>query len=173
MPAISWWKLKTQVRLWLSQSMDFKHNANLATEYLCDKNDNLIKDYNKSISEILYNVLNLLRTFKISSIANTHTYAVDGRKLKTAHAIFTWRIIWVIIVWLIVTVLFRVVIIIRSGCLLLRVSLQASNFTSTTLRDWIRNTQSLWLFGNFLDGSGTRMQLLQINLYSQIGTHPK
>ncbi|WP_024996742.1 RHS repeat-associated core domain-containing protein, partial [Bacteroides graminisolvens] len=67
----------------LSQSTDFKNNANLATEYLYDKNGNLIKDYNKSISEISYNVLNLPQTLKISSATNTYTYAADGRKLKT------------------------------------------------------------------------------------------
>ena len=67
----------------LSQSMDFKNNANLATEYLYYKNGNLIKDYNKSISEISYNVLNLPQTLKISSATNTYTYAADGRKLKT------------------------------------------------------------------------------------------
>ncbi len=66
----------------LSQSMDFKNNANLATEYLYDKNGNLIKDYNKSITEISYNVLNLPQTLKISSATNTYTYAADGRKLK-------------------------------------------------------------------------------------------
>ena len=69
--------------------MDFKNNANLATEYLYDKNGNLIKDYNKSITEISYNVLNLPQTLKISSATNTYTYAADGRKLKTAHTIFT------------------------------------------------------------------------------------
>ncbi|MEA4887592.1 MAG: RHS repeat-associated core domain-containing protein, partial [Bacteroides graminisolvens] len=62
---------------------DFKNNANLATEYLYDKNGNLIKDYNKSITEISYNVLNLPQTLKISSATNTYTYAADGRKLKT------------------------------------------------------------------------------------------
>jgi RHS repeat-associated protein len=67
----------------LSQSMDFKNNANLATEYLYDKNGNLIKDYNKSMTEISYNVLNLPQTLKISSATNTYTYAADGRKLKT------------------------------------------------------------------------------------------
>ncbi|MEA4887385.1 MAG: RHS repeat-associated core domain-containing protein, partial [Bacteroides graminisolvens] len=44
---------------------------------------NLIKDYNKSITEISYNVLNLPQTLKISSATNTYTYAADGRKLKT------------------------------------------------------------------------------------------
>ncbi|WP_277639211.1 RHS repeat domain-containing protein [Bacteroides graminisolvens] len=67
----------------LTQSMDFKNNANLATEYLYDKNGNLIKDYNKSITEISYNVLNLPQTLKISSATNTYTYAADERKLKT------------------------------------------------------------------------------------------
>ncbi len=67
----------------LSQSTDFKNNANLAIEYLYDKNGNLIKDYNKSITEISYNVLNLPQTLKISSATNTYTYAADGRKLKT------------------------------------------------------------------------------------------
>ena len=54
-----------------------------------DKNGNLIKDYNKSITEISYNVLNLPQTLKISSATNTYTYAADGRKLETAHIIFT------------------------------------------------------------------------------------
>ncbi|MBP7105557.1 MAG: RHS repeat-associated core domain-containing protein, partial [Fermentimonas sp.] len=58
-------------------------NANLVTEFLYDKNGNLIKDYNKSITEISYNVLNLPQTLKISSATNTYTYAADGRKLKT------------------------------------------------------------------------------------------
>ena len=73
----------------LSQSMDFKNNANLAKGYLYDKNDNLTKDYNKRIIEISYNVLNLSQELKISSATNTYTYAADGRKLKTAHIIFT------------------------------------------------------------------------------------
>ena len=49
----------------------------------------LEKDYNKSITEISYNVLNLLQTLKISSATNTYTYAADRRKLKTAHTICT------------------------------------------------------------------------------------
>ena len=73
----------------LSQSMDFKNNANLAAEYLYYKNGNLIKKYNKNITEISYNVLNLPQTLKISSATNTYTYSADGRKLKTAHTIFT------------------------------------------------------------------------------------
>ena len=64
----------------LSQLTDFKYNTNLATEYLYDKNGNLIKDYNKSITEISYNVLNLPQTLKISSTTNTYTYAADGGK---------------------------------------------------------------------------------------------
>ena len=63
----------------LSQSMDFKNNANLATEYLYDKNGNLTNYYNKGIIEISYNVLNLPQTLKISSATNTYTYAADGR----------------------------------------------------------------------------------------------
>ena len=73
----------------LSQSMDFKNNANLATEYLYDINGNLIKDYNKSITEISYNVLNLPQTLKIFSATHTYMYAADGGKLKTAYTIFT------------------------------------------------------------------------------------
>jgi RHS repeat-associated protein len=56
---------------------------NKTKEFLYDKNANLIKDYNKSITEISYNVLNLPQTLKISSATNTYTYAADGRKLKT------------------------------------------------------------------------------------------
>ncbi len=73
----------------LSQSMDFKNNANLATEYLYDKNGDLIKDYNKSITEISYNALNLPQALKNSSVTNTYTYAADRRKLKTTYIIFT------------------------------------------------------------------------------------
>jgi len=68
-------------------------NANLVTEFLYDKNGNLIKDYNKSITEISYNVLNLPQTLKISSATNTYTYAADGRKLKTAQPIFQLTIV--------------------------------------------------------------------------------
>lgn len=95
--------------------MDFKNNANLATEYLYDKNGDLIKDYNKSITEISYNALNLPQALKNSSVTNTYTYAADRRKLKTTYIIFTWRVIWVLIVWLPVLVLFWVVTIIRSN----------------------------------------------------------
>ena len=42
---------------------------------------------NKSIAEILYNVLNLPQTLKISSAMNTYTYPTDGGKLKMAHTI--------------------------------------------------------------------------------------
>ncbi|MFV0405170.1 MAG: hypothetical protein ACK5KV_14775 [Bacteroides graminisolvens] len=53
---------------------------NKTKEFLYDKNGNLIKDYNKSITEISYNVLNLPQTLKISSAMNTYTYAADGGK---------------------------------------------------------------------------------------------
>ena len=46
-----------------------------------------MKDYDKSITEISYNVLNLPQTLKISSATNTYTYAADGGKLKMAHTI--------------------------------------------------------------------------------------
>ena len=71
---------------------------NKTKEFIYDKNGNLTKDYNKRIIEISYNVLNLSQALKISSATNTYTYAADGRKLETAHIIFTRRIIWVIIV---------------------------------------------------------------------------
>ncbi|MPN16752.1 hypothetical protein SDC9_164097 [bioreactor metagenome] len=71
----------------LSQSMDFKNNANLATEYLYDKNGNLTNYYNKGIIEISYNVLNLPQMLKISSATDTYTYAADGRKLRIVSSV--------------------------------------------------------------------------------------
>jgi hypothetical protein len=48
----------------LSQLMDFKNNVNLTAEYFYDKNANQIKDCNKIVTEISYNVLNLPQTLK-------------------------------------------------------------------------------------------------------------
>ncbi|WP_291529212.1 DUF6443 domain-containing protein [Bacteroides sp. UBA939] len=69
----------------LSASMDFKNGSNTAREYYYNRNGNLIKDLNKGISNISYNLLNLPCSLAISnssgSATNTYVYAVDGRKL--------------------------------------------------------------------------------------------
>jgi len=70
----------------LSASMDFKDGSNASTEYFYDANGNLIKDLNKGITSITYNLLNLPQTLTISnsfgSATNTYTYSADGRKLR-------------------------------------------------------------------------------------------
>ena len=67
---------------------EFKDGASQAGEYAYDANGNLTKDLNKNIIDIQYNVLNLPSrvTFGDGSTI-TYTYAADGTKLRTVHAI--------------------------------------------------------------------------------------
>jgi len=51
----------------LSSSMDFKDYANVDVEYAYNANGAMTKDLNKGISEIQYNLLNLLRQIDIKS----------------------------------------------------------------------------------------------------------
>jgi hypothetical protein len=67
--------------------MDFKNGANTTTEYTYDANGDLTKDLNKEISNISYNLLNLLSELRISnssgSATNSYLYAADRRELKS------------------------------------------------------------------------------------------
>jgi RHS repeat-associated protein len=65
---------------------EFKDNVKQAGEYTYDANGNLMKDLNKGISSIQYNILNLpsVVTFSDGSTI-TCTYAADGTKLHTGH----------------------------------------------------------------------------------------
>ena len=68
--------------------MEFKNNANERVEYAYDKNGNLIKDLNKNITEIQYNILNLPGHI-IFADGNSivYEYAADGSKVCTTHTI--------------------------------------------------------------------------------------
>lgn len=68
--------------------MEFKDNADLATEYVYDANGNLIKDLNKNIIDIQYNFLNLPCRVKFEN-GNSISYLYDanGTKLRTTHVI--------------------------------------------------------------------------------------
>ena len=68
--------------------MEFKNNANERVEYAYDKNGNLIKDLNKNITEIQYNILNLPGHI-IFADGNSIVYecAADGSKVCTTHTI--------------------------------------------------------------------------------------
>lgn len=70
----------------ISESADFKNYSNAATEYTYNANGALVKDFNKGISEIQYNLLNLPRLMDIKSpvaeARNEYTYSADGQKRK-------------------------------------------------------------------------------------------
>ena len=91
-------------------SMDFRNGAKQDVEYFYDENGNLIKDLNKGIADIQYNLLNLPRRITFNDTnKSTHeyVYSADGKKLywwmvatlKMAFTISICRTIWVIIVW--------------------------------------------------------------------------
>lgn len=67
---------------------EFKNGASAAGEYAYDANGNLIKDLNKSITNIEYNFLNLpcKVTFSDGSTIS-YLYSADGKKLRTVHKI--------------------------------------------------------------------------------------
>ena len=71
-----------------NSGFEFVDGASQADEYTYDTNGNLTKDLNKNIIDIQYNVLNLPSkvTFGDGSTI-TYTYAADGTKLRTVHAI--------------------------------------------------------------------------------------
>ena len=67
---------------------EFVDGASQADEYTYDANGNLTKDLNKNIIDIQYNVLNLPSKVVFSDGSTiTYTYAADGTKLRTVHAI--------------------------------------------------------------------------------------
>ena len=69
-------------------SAGFSNGANTANEYTYDNNGNLTKDSNKGITNIAYNSLSLPSTVTFSDGSTiTYSYAADGTKLRTVHAI--------------------------------------------------------------------------------------
>ena len=69
-------------------SMDFKNGTNTGDDYAYDANCNLIKDFNKNITDIQYNVLTLPSKITLGDGNSvSYTYAADGRKLQTVHKI--------------------------------------------------------------------------------------
>ncbi len=78
----------TGINSTIAGSMDFKNGTNTGDDYAYDVNGNLIKDSNKNIADIQYNVLNLPSkvTFGDGNSVS-YTYAADGRKLQTVHII--------------------------------------------------------------------------------------
>ncbi len=64
----------------------FMDGADVATEYVYDKNGNLTKDYNKKIVDIQYNALNLPDALQFTN-GNTTSYAYDaaGAKLSVTY----------------------------------------------------------------------------------------
>ncbi|MBQ8500835.1 MAG: hypothetical protein IJ494_00800, partial [Bacteroides sp.] len=67
---------------------NFLNGSTAVTEYAYDENGSLIKDLNKNITNISYNLLSLpsVVTFGDGSTI-TYTYAADGKKLRTVHMI--------------------------------------------------------------------------------------
>ncbi|MDD3036930.1 RHS repeat domain-containing protein [Bacteroides sp.] len=65
---------------------EFKNGANQTIEYTYDKNGNLIKDLNKNISNIRYNLLNLPNQVSFTGGNSVeYEYAANGTKLRTVH----------------------------------------------------------------------------------------
>lgn len=61
-------------------------NKGSGTEYLYDSNGNMQQDYNKKISKIQYNLLNLPTTLQFTNgNRKDYTYSADGKKLKVVH----------------------------------------------------------------------------------------
>ena len=67
-------------------SFDFKDGANASTEYFYDANGALIKDLNKGISNVEYDVLGNLKCITFSNGFKTkYIYDAAGNKLRTTH----------------------------------------------------------------------------------------
>ena len=67
-------------------SFDFKDGANADTEYFYDVNGALVKDLNKGISNIEYDVLGNLKCITFSNDFKTkYVYDAAGNKLRTTH----------------------------------------------------------------------------------------
>ena len=66
--------------------LDFKDGANADVEYFYDANGALVKDLNKGISNIVYDVLGNLKCITFSNGFKTrHIYDAAGNKLRTTH----------------------------------------------------------------------------------------
>ena len=67
-------------------SFDFKDGANADVEYFYDANGALVKDLNKGISNVEYDVLGNLKCITFSNVFKTkYVYDVAGNKLRTTH----------------------------------------------------------------------------------------
>ena len=67
-------------------SFDFKDGANADVEYFYDANSALVKDLNKGISNIVYDVLGNLKCITFSNGFKTrYIYDAAGNKLRTTH----------------------------------------------------------------------------------------
>ena len=67
-------------------SFDFKDGANADVEYFYDANGALVKDLNKGISNIVYDVLGNLKCITFSNGFKTrYIYDAAGNKLRTTH----------------------------------------------------------------------------------------
>ncbi|WP_255498815.1 DUF6443 domain-containing protein, partial [Dysgonomonas sp. ZJ709] len=77
------------VNVTISESADFKNNANTAAEYSYNKNGAMSKDLNKGISDIQYNSLNLPKLMDVNSSGTqariVYTYSAAGTKLQTQY----------------------------------------------------------------------------------------
>lgn len=72
----------------LSMSLDFKNGTTQEIEYSYDRNGNMMKDLNKGISRIEYNVLNLPQTVTFTGANNSvneYAYSATGKKLSVIH----------------------------------------------------------------------------------------
>ncbi len=64
----------------------FIDGASQDGEYAYDANGNLVKDLNKGITSIAYNVLNLPKRIDFADMSHIdYTYSADGTKLRTEH----------------------------------------------------------------------------------------
>ena len=67
-------------------SFDFKDGANADVEYFYDANGALVKDLNKGISNVEYDVLGNLKCITFSNGFKTkYIYDAAGNKLRTTH----------------------------------------------------------------------------------------
>ena len=67
-------------------SFDFKDGANADVEYFYDANGALVKDLNKGISNVEYDVLGNLKCITFSNVFKTkYVYDAAGNKLRTTH----------------------------------------------------------------------------------------
>ena len=69
-------------------AMEFVNGTDQSVEYTWDANGNMTSDLNRGIADIRYNVLNLPERVTWADGHRTeHTYAADGRKLRTCHKV--------------------------------------------------------------------------------------